>query len=129
MTDGLNAVLSNDRAAPTDTNPKNLELAPPQSVTATRLDQLVYSPNCYIQIFQTQLFACSEDQTPNRSLEFKVPRVYRLPISTSAVFMGSSASHPVSPHCLGRVVSTQFAQQFVSAVTAPPLVGCVIWSL
>ena len=44
---------SNDRAAHTDTNPKNLELAPPQSVTATRLDQLVYSPNYYIQIFQT----------------------------------------------------------------------------
>ena len=41
MTDGLNAVWSNDRAAPTDTNPKNknLELAPPQSITATRLDQ------------------------------------------------------------------------------------------
>ena len=50
-----------DRAAPTDTNPKNLELAPPQSITATRLDQLVYSPNYYIQIFQTQLFARSED--------------------------------------------------------------------
>ena len=31
MTDGLNAVWSNDRAAHTDTNPKNLELAPPQS--------------------------------------------------------------------------------------------------
>ena len=27
-----------------------------------------------------------------------------------------------------RVVSTQFALQFVTAVTAPPLVGCVIWS-
>ena len=27
MTDGLNAVWSNDRAAHTDTNPKNLELA------------------------------------------------------------------------------------------------------
>ena len=40
-------------AAHTDTNPKNLELAPPQSVTATRLDQLVYSPNYYIQIFRT----------------------------------------------------------------------------
>ena len=49
--DGLNAVWSNDRAASTDTNPKNLELAPPQSVTATRLDQFVYSSNCYIQIF------------------------------------------------------------------------------
>ena len=54
MTDCLNAVWSNDRAAHTDTNPKNLELAPPQSITATRLDQLVYSPNYYIQIFQTQ---------------------------------------------------------------------------
>ena len=54
MTDGLKAVWSNDRAAHTDTNPKNLELAPPQSITATRLDQLVYSPNYYIQIFQTQ---------------------------------------------------------------------------
>ena len=52
MTDGLNAVWSNDRASPTDTNPKNLELAPPQSITATRLDQLVYSPNYYIQIFR-----------------------------------------------------------------------------
>ena len=45
----------------------NLELAPPQSVRATMLDQLVYIPNCYIQIFQTQLFTHSEDQTPNRS--------------------------------------------------------------
>ena len=37
---------------PTDTNPKNLELACPQSATATRLDHLVYIPNCYIQIFR-----------------------------------------------------------------------------
>ena len=36
LTDGLNALWSNDRAArATDTNPKNLELAPLQSVTAT----------------------------------------------------------------------------------------------
>ena len=77
MTDGLNAVWSNDRAAPTDTNPKNLELASPQSVTATRLDQLVNSPNCYIQLF-TQLLTRSEDRTPNRSLEVKVQRAYRL---------------------------------------------------
>ena len=34
----MSNVLSNDRAVPTDTNPKNLELVPPQSVTATRLD-------------------------------------------------------------------------------------------
>ena len=53
MTDGLNAVLSNDRASPTDTNLNNLKLAPPQ---ATRLDQLVYSPNYYIQIIRLNLF-------------------------------------------------------------------------
>ena len=79
MTDGLNAVWSNDRAAPTDTNPKNLELAPPQSVTATRLDQLVYSPNYYIQIFQTQPFARSEDWTLNLyARSYQVQRAYQL---------------------------------------------------
>ena len=54
----------------------------------------------------------------------------------------SSTSHPAGPHdrlapkngksgphCWGRVVLTQFALQFVSAVTAPLLVGCVVWSL
>ena len=30
----------------------NLEIASPKSITATRLDKLVYSPNCYIQIFR-----------------------------------------------------------------------------
>ena len=55
MTDSLNAVSSNDRAVLTDTNPKNLELALPQSATATRLDQLVYSTNYYIQIFRLDL--------------------------------------------------------------------------
>ena len=39
MTDGLNVVWSNDRAAPTDTTPKNLELASPKVVMASRLDQ------------------------------------------------------------------------------------------
>ena len=37
---------------PPDINPNNLELAPPQSVTVTRLYQLVHSPNCYIHIFR-----------------------------------------------------------------------------
>ena len=78
MTAGLNAVWSNDRAAHTDTNPKNLELAPPQSVTSTRLDQLVYKPYCYIQIFYSTFFARSEDRTPKRSLEVKVQHAYRL---------------------------------------------------
>ena len=63
-------------------------------------------------------------------------------VSTSPTFMRSSVSHPAGPHgrlakkngksgshCWGREVSTQFAQQFVTAVTAPPLIGCVVWSL
>ena len=61
-------------------------------------------------------------------------------VSTSPAFVSNSASHPAAPHgrhaqktvhrahCWGREVSTQFAQQLVSAVTAPPLVGCVVWS-
>ena len=57
MTDGLNAVWSNDCAALTDTNLKNVELAPPQSITATRLDPLVYSPNYYIHIFRRNLLS------------------------------------------------------------------------
>ena len=60
---------------------------------------------------------------------------------TSPAFMRSSASQPAGPHgrlapkngksghhCWGPEVSTSFAQQFVSAGTAPPLVGCVVWS-
>ena len=31
-------------------------------------------------------------------------------------------------HCWGRGGSTQFAQQLETTVTAPPLVGCVVWS-
>ena len=30
--------------------------------------------------------------------------------------------------CWGQEVSTQFAQQLESAVTAPTLVGCIVWS-
>ena len=88
MTDGLNAVWSNDCAAPTDTNPKNLELAPPQSVTATRLDQLVYSPNYYIQIFQTLLFARSEDWTLNLlARSYQVWRAYQLRYGSHSVVL------------------------------------------
>ena len=51
-------------------------------------------------------------------------------VSTSPTSMGSRASHPAGPHfpkkrLIGREVSTQFAQQFV---TAPPLLSCVVWS-
>ena len=63
-------------------------------------------------------------------------------VSTSPAFVSNSVSHPEGPHdrhatkngksgyhCWGREGSTQFAQQLESAVTAPPLVGCVVWSL
>ena len=61
-------------------------------------------------------------------------------VSTSPAFVSNSASHPAGPHgrhaqnwksgphCWRRGGSTQFAQQLESAVTAPPLVGCVVWS-
>ena len=54
-------------------------------------------------------------------------------VLTSPVFVSSNASHPAAPYGKsgphwGREGLTQFAQQLVSAVTAPPLVGCVIWS-
>ena len=63
-------------------------------------------------------------------------------VSTSSASIRSNASHPVGPH--GplakktvnwapidwlREVLTQFAKQFVNAVTVPPLVGCVVRSL
>ena len=62
-------------------------------------------------------------------------------VSTSPALVSSSASHPAGPHgrhaqkngksgphCWGRGGSTQLAQQLESTVTAPPLVGCVVWS-
>ena len=62
-------------------------------------------------------------------------------VSTSSAFMRNSASHPdgphgrlaqkrkSGPHFWGRDGSTQLTQQFVTAVTAPQLVGYVVWSL
>ena len=63
-------------------------------------------------------------------------------VSTSPAFVSSSASHPAGPHgrhaqetvnrapiAGGGGGSTQFAQQLETTVTAPPLVGCVVWSL
>ena len=62
--------------------------------------------------------------------------------STSPAFVSNSASHLAGPHgrhtqkngksgphCWGRGGSTQFAQQLEFAVTAPLLVGGVVWSL
>ena len=53
-------------ALPPHTLIPNLEFASPLFVTATRLDQLVYSPNCYIK-FSDSTFARSGDRTRNRS--------------------------------------------------------------
>ena len=63
-------------------------------------------------------------------------------VSTSPAFVSSSASHPAGPHgrhaqktvnrapiAGGGEVRTQFAQQLETTMTAPPLVGCVVWSL
>ena len=62
-------------------------------------------------------------------------------VSTSPAFVSSSASHPAGLHgrhaqktvnrapiAGGGEGSTQFAQQLETTVTAPPLVGCVVWS-
>ena len=55
-------------------------------------------------------------------------------VSTSPVFLRTSASHPACPHDPlaskgygnGAGVSKQFVQKSaITAVTAPPLVGCV----
>ena len=60
-------------------------------------------------------------------------------VSTSPAFVNSSASHLAGPHAQKSVNRgpiaggweglTQFAQQLESAVTAPPLVDCVVLSL
>ena len=62
-------------------------------------------------------------------------------VSTSTALVSSSASHPEGPHgrhaqkmvnrapiAGGGEVRHNFAQQLESAVTAPPLVGCVVLS-
>ena len=62
-------------------------------------------------------------------------------VSTSPAFVRSSASYPAGPHdrlpqngksglhYWGREGSIQFIKQVVTAVTAPALVGSVVWSL
>ena len=77
---------------------------------------------CLLQISQIQTFS------------FKVvgPGL----VSTSPAFVSSSGSAwpafpkngKSGPHYWGREGSTQVAQQLESAVTAPPLVGCVVCS-
>ena len=62
-------------------------------------------------------------------------------VSTSPAFVSNSASYPAGPHgrhaqktvnrapiAGGGGGSAQFVQQLDSVVTAPPLVGCVVWS-
>ena len=56
MTDDLNDVRSNDRAAPTDANPKNLELAPPQSDSTFLPAVRIEPPTARWKLFQPVLF-------------------------------------------------------------------------
>ena len=62
-------------------------------------------------------------------------------VSTSPSFVSSSASHPAGPHgrlaqktvnrapiAGGGKVRHNLHSSFESTVTAPPLVGCVVWS-
>ena len=55
-------------------------------------------------------------------------------VSTSSAFVKSSASHPavrmagLAKKTVNREGLTQFAQQFVTALTAPPLVSCDVSS-
>ena len=60
--------------------------------------QLVYSPNYYIQIFQTQLFACSEDWTLNLlARSYQVQRAYQLRYGS---YINESLHHMKQPHPL-----------------------------
>ena len=49
------------------------------------------------------------------------------PPSSGSAWPACPKNGKSGPHCWGRGGSTQFAQQLESAVTAPPLVGCVVW--
>ena len=90
MTDGLNSVSYSDRAAITDTNHNKLDLAFPQFFTATRLDQLVYRPNCYIQTFILNFFPRSGDWTSNSSkLKSNALPIALLSYITHMVALGS----------------------------------------
>ena len=60
---------------------------------------------------------------PNMYVFMAVPAIQRVRMA------GLPKNGKSGPHCWGREGLTQLAQQFVTAVTAPPLVGCVIWSL
>ena len=72
---------------------------------------------CLWQISQIQTFWIGLDIT-------RFCEQQRQPSSGSACAQNGKSG----PHCWRLGGSTQFAQQFGSAVTAPPLVGCVVWS-
>ena len=50
-------------------------------------------------------------------------------LSSGSAWPACTKNGKSGPHYWGRGGSTQFAQQLEFAVTAPPLVGCVVWSL
>ena len=48
--------------------------------------------------------------------------------SSGSAWLAYTNNGKSGSHCCGPEISTQFAQQFVTAVTALPLVCCVVWS-
>ena len=48
---------------------------------------------------------------------------------TGSAWPACTENGKLGPHCWGRDVSTLLVRQFLTAVTAPPVVGCVVWSL
>ena len=49
--------------------------------------------------------------------------------SSGSAWPACPKKRKIGPPLLGAKGSTQFARQFVTPMTAPPLVGCVVWSL
>ena len=49
--------------------------------------------------------------------------------SSGSAWLACPKNGKSCPHCWDRGGSTQFAQQLESAVTSPPFVGCVVWSV
>ena len=100
----------------------------PVSILLHRMDICFLTCICLWQISQIQTFLF---QAVGPGL-----------VSTSPTFVSRGASHPAGPHgrhaqkngksgphYWGRGGSTQFAHQLETTVTAPPLVGCVVWSM
>ena len=82
---------------------------------------------CLWQISQIQTFLFNVVGPGLVSTSTRFCEQQRQPSSGSA-WPACPKNGKSGPHCWGRESSTQFAQQLESTVTAPPLVGCVVWS-